>query len=464
MLNINTMFPNASADLVNALDAAPTNLMAVNARIDYRDALEADDPRYVETGKARAERFAAQFYKTFGFDEGNNSFEPQDNLHVLFFGHVGCGKSTELAQLCTRLHDPARYWVVKVDLLQLLDPSNVNYSDIWLAVAQLLIEKLAQDGISIAPLVLKGLEDWFTEHVLVHEEIKDLSAEVKAQAEVGGGIPWLAKVLGQFTTALRIGSTYREQVRSVVRNTYNQFVVALNQLLLAATEAVAHADKGRQILIVIDGPDRFRGNDWRQFFVDDVNQLLMVKCVAVYAAPMALSASGARLDRFSSVVLPMIKLREFDSGVKRPDAYIAMQKILLKRCHYRLFDTVETLDALIDYSGGHLRDALRLLSYACVESDTGDLSLPVIEGAANRLAADYRSWLEKTHYPVLVNAANNPKNDGHSEVITMLVERGALLEYNSGSWQQPHPVIKLLYGYRKAQAEAEAAATPPAVV
>ena len=34
----------------------------------------------------------------------------------------------------------------------------------------------------------------------------------------------------------------------------------------------------------------------------------------------------------------------------------------------------------------------------------------------------------------------------------LLVERGALLEYNTGSWRLPHPVIRLLSAYRRAEA------------
>jgi hypothetical protein len=70
---------------------------------------------------------------------------------------------------------------------------------------------------------------------------------------------------------------------------------------------------------------------------------------------------------------------------------------------------------------------------------------------AQRLAGDYRDALEAAHYPVLVQAASDPENTGTNDVITRLVERGALLEYNTGSWRLPHPVVKLLAGYVRAE-------------
>jgi energy-coupling factor transporter ATP-binding protein EcfA2 len=461
MINLAELFPNANQELIDTLNAAPATLLGVNNSIDFKDALGPDDPRYVKTANARAEKFEKHFFRTFGYDRANDNFEPpplNTCKHVLFFGHVGCGKSTELARLSRALHNPQHYWVVNVDLLALLDPHNINYSDVWLAVAQQLVVQLERDGIQIDAPVLNRLQNWFREQVLTNTQIKDFSAEIKAGVEAGSGIPYLGKLFAKFTAALKTGSTHRDEIRTVVRNTYGEFIGALNQLFAAAAESVRNSQKGQQLLIVIDGPDRFRGEDWRKFFVDDSNQLTQASCVVVYTAPLALKSSGARLDAFESLVLPMIKLVDFDNGVRRQEAYDAMRQILLKRAHFTLFDEIETVDALIDYSGGHLRDALRLLSYACVEADITPLQRVDIDAAAKRLAGDYRSWIEQGEpYTVLAMATIEPDNIGCSETITKLVEGGALLEYNSGSWRQPHPVVKLLPGYNRAMQQLSAA-------
>lgn len=51
---------------------------------------------------------------------------------------------------------------------------------------------------------------------------------------------------------------------------------------------------------------------------------------------------------------------------------------------------------------------------------------------------------------------------GTNDTLTMLVERGALLEYNTGSWRLPHPVITLLQGYQRAAAADTSTATATA--
>jgi hypothetical protein len=445
--------PDLTQKAQDAIRNAPRTLLDVNAAIDYSASLEVTDPRYVATADARAEKFEQEFFSRFGYDRTRNQFVPLTKRHVLFFGHVGCGKSTELTRLCEHLHNPSRYWVVKVDLLTLLDPNNANYSDVWLSVAQRLFEQLQEDGIAIRDIALKRLQKWFTEQVLTDEAVRDFSADLKTEAEAGSGIPFVVKLLSRFTAQIRTGSTYRDTVRTVVRKTYSEFIAALNGLIVATTEAVQKQNKGRCILFAIDGTDRFRGEDWKQFFVDDANQLTLVNCVAVYTAPMALKASGERLDMFESLVLPMIKLREFEEpGARREAAYRAMREMVLKRCHPDLFDGLPALDALITFSGGHLRDALRLLFNASIEGiDTNIIDSAVVGVSARRLANDYRDSLEASHYQVLAQAALDPENTGTSEAITRLVERGALLEYNTGSWRLPHPVVKLLSGYVRAE-------------
>lgn len=372
---------------------------------------------------------------------------------MLFFGHVGCGKSTELTQLCATLHHPDRYWVVRVDLLDLIDPSDARYSDVWLAVAKALVSQLQQEQVAVTEVVLNRLRNWFTQRVLTTEALRDFSAELKTEVSAGGGIALVAKLLASFTSAIKIGSSHRDTLREVVQNTYAEFVGAMNQLVADVTEQLQRLGKGQRVLFAIDGTDRFKGDDWRRLFVEDVNQLTLVKAIAVYTVPMALKSSGARLDLFETIVLPMVKLHEFDAGqARREVAYQTMRAIVLKRCHHSLIDSVATLDALIDWSGGHLRDALRLLSYACNAAEAPSLGRSEVDAAARELAFDYRDWLHAEHYPVLAAAAQDPENTGTSEVISMLVERGALLEYNTGSWRLPHPVVTLLPGFQRAVA------------
>lgn len=462
MLDPKALFPNATPEKLRVLENAPKKRMTIIKENEYKESLATDDPRYVATTQARDDKFERHFYNSFGYDMDDGEFDPPDSRHVLFFGHVGCGKSTELAHLCKTLHHPDRYWVVSVNLIQLIDWHNVNYSDVWLAVAQILVQQLEREGIPIDEIILKRLQNWFTEKVFSDEKIKGFDVELKTEAEIGSGLPLIGKLLARFTGAIRTASTYRETIRRVVHNSYGEYISALNMLFSAAVSAIQFRNKGKQLLIAIDGPDRFRGDDWHKFFISDGIQLTQAQCVTVYTAPMALKSDGRLLASFENVVLPMVKLRDYPQDARREVAYTTMRQIILNRCHYGLFDRVETLDALIDYSGGHLRDALRLLTYACSELDGSQFEQATVDAAANRMAGDFRDWLQIRYYPILVAEDQKVKNLGCDEEINKLIEDGALLVYNSGTWRKTHPVIPLLAGYQHALAESNKLQSNPA--
>lgn len=453
MIDLQTLFPEATPQKQQAFDAAPRTLLKVRAAINYKDALPLDDPRYVDTSRARDERFQRLFFRTLNYDPISQGFAPPEtSLHLLFSGHVGCGKSTELLRMSRELHSPDRYWVVQVDVLDLIDLHDARYSDIWLAIVQAFMAGLQKDGIELPDIVVNRFRNWFDERVLSNDSIREYAAEVRAEAGVEAGIPLIAKFLTKFTSSIRTGSTYRETLRTVVQNTYGEFVDSLNLLIQAATESLQRQGKGQRILFAVDGTDRLKGDDWRRLFVDEANQLTLIDAIVVYTAPLALMTSGHRLDLFEYLKLPMVKLRDFDTGEQRAPAYSAMREMLLKRCHVSLFDSVHTLDALVDYSGGHMRDALRMLAYASVEADGPLIDGNAVQSAALRLAADYRNGLSEMDFLVLARVARSPTNIGRDATITRLVEFGALLEYNTGSWRKPHPVIRLLPGYRDAEA------------
>jgi hypothetical protein len=457
MIDIQTIFPQCTHEKREAFEDVPRTLAKVRAAINFRDALPLNDPRYVDTKLARDDRFERDFYRMLGYDREAGTFDPPESSRtMLFFGHVGCGKSTELVRMSDTLHASDRYWVVQVNLLDRIDPHDARYSDIWLAVVEAFVGQLSRERIDIPGIVVNRFKNWFTERVLANDSIREYAAEIKAEAGVEGGIPLIAKYLAKFTSSIKTGSSYRESLRTVVQNTYGEFVDALSQLILAATQQVQKVGKGQRILFAVEGTDRLKGDDWKRLFVDEANQLTMVDAIVVYTAPMALLTSGQRLDLFETQVLPMVKLRDFDTAKRREVAYSAMREMLLKRCHYSLFENAVALDRLIDYSGGHMRDALRLLAYASVAADGPTVDANVVDTAAMRLARDYRNGLSSEDYAVLQRVAQQPENEGRDEVITRLVEFGALLEYNTGSWRKPHPVVTLLPGYHAASSVAGA--------
>ena len=94
---------------------------------------------------------------------------------------------------------------------------------------------------------LSRLEKWFTERIEKHEKTKDYAAEIKAGVTAKHGIPFLAELFAQLTTSFKMGSTYKEELRTVIRNSFSEFALAFQQLIDAANDQVTSSGKGKSI-------------------------------------------------------------------------------------------------------------------------------------------------------------------------------------------------------------------------
>ncbi|NJM12174.1 MAG: hypothetical protein HC889_10065 [Synechococcaceae cyanobacterium SM1_2_3] len=152
---------------------------------------------------------------------------------------------------------------------------------------------------------------------------------------------------------------------------------------------------------------------------------------------------------FSPIIkLPMIKLCE-QNGDKLDSGYSAMLQMLYLRADSSLFDSENTANYLIENSGGHPRDLLRLLSYAFGFADGDQFDDASARKAVKKLAMDYRRILDTKDYPLLREIDQSPLGQvsNNSDQAQLLLYNLALLEYND-YWWKSHPVVRTLPEYQ----------------
>jgi hypothetical protein len=428
----------------------PTHLLQVLQKIEYEEALLNGDPRYVDTLKARgSERTYNHLARKFGWDPASNAFFPPSEKHILFFGHIGIGKTTELRRYAADLNASSRFYVVEVDVLAKLDRNNLQYTEVLMAMAETLLERLHGDGFDLGAEALEPLQRWFGNVVETQATTKELSAELKTVAEGGGGIPGLIKLLATFTAAFKTGSSQKSEWRREIRNDFTTLAQAFNTLIRRAEAHLVREARAERLLFLIDGTDKMRGEDTQLFFVQDAEQLLAIKTLVIYTAPLHLKYDGrlgGKLD--ANLVLPMMKLQERD-GSRLEVGWSTMRRLLLLRADRCLFASEAEVDRLVEYSGGHPRELLRLLKLCCEVADDV-IDAGVVQTAIEKLAADYRYFLKPADYDLLKAIDNNPAHSGNDERAQELLHRLALLQYNDGTWRRSHPVVRTLEGYRTA--------------
>lgn len=438
----------------------PNDILEVLQRIEFEEALEPDDPRRVDTRAARgSEQTLKRLARKFGLMLEDGRFLPPTQKHVLFFGHVGAGKTTELKFYAGEMAKLGRIFPVEVDSAKLLDRNNLQYADLLMAMAHKLVERLNGVGVALTGGAVRDLENWFAEQVRSREELKEFTAEIGAGAEAESGLPFLGKLFAKFNTAFKTNSTYKEELRHVIRNAFAQFAEAFNRLIQQAEAGLRkhYGSDALRVLFVVDGTDKMRGEDTHRFFVDDAELMLTVNALAIYTAPISLKYQGGLVGKLDAdVVLPMIKLNHRD-GQPCPEGRKALRDILLKRADRALFESDAEIERLVETCGGHPRELLRLLQLCCEFADAR-IDAEVVGRAIAQLAAEYRRMLEPGDYPLLARVDGAEADTGNDDQVRRLLYNLALLEYNDGSWRRSHPVIRTLDGYRRALAAP--AATP----
>ncbi len=429
----------------------PSHLLEVLQKIEYEEALPDGDPRYVDSREARgSEKTFTRLARKFGWDPASNAFFAPYEKHILFFGHIGIGKTTELRRYAGQLNASRRFYVVEVDVLAKLDRNNLQYTEVLMAMAETLLERLHGDGVALAAEALEPLQHWFGNVVETQTTTKELSAELKTVAEGGGGIPGLIKLLATFTAAFKTGSSQKSEWRREIRNDFSALAQAFNTLIRRAEAQLAREARAeRRLLFLIDGTDKMRGEDTQQFFVQDAEQLLAIETLVIYTAPLHLKYDGrlgGKLD--ADLVLPMMKLYERDGG-RFEAGWRTMRRLLLLRADRCLFASDAEVERLVEYSGGHPRELLRLLKLCCEVADD-QIDAAVVQAAIEKLAADYRYFLKPADYVLLKAIDSNPADGGNDEQAQDLLHRLALLQYNDGTWRRSHPVVRTLEGYKTA--------------
>ncbi len=87
--------------------------------------------------------------------------KPTEFCSILFTGHRGCGKSTELRRIQKRLE--SEYYIVYLEADVELDINDAVYTDIYLLIIKKVADELYKLGTKFDAELLNSFESWFTE-------------------------------------------------------------------------------------------------------------------------------------------------------------------------------------------------------------------------------------------------------------------------------------------------------------
>ena len=391
----------------------------------------------------------------------------RDPMKVIFNGHRGSGKSTELANLAVKLRD--KFFVAFVDLEANLDMFNVSYVDV-LFLMGLALFKSAQielnRGLDAAPV--EALKDALctmvreqTENTKFDLKVADLLEAVATLSASAMAGPAAGKAAQALTRPFQLGDDGTEGAMRLleVRPRVSEIIHCVDNVI-----AQVEAEAKKPVLMIVDGLDKIDlPLAYRVFAASDA--LARPTCNVVYAAPIVLRYSPGFQQAAQILTpfdLPNVKLHEEGRpDEKTPAGYDLMRDVIARRLRSigrDIKDTIaeDALDRAIEMSGGVMRDLVRLVRDASVDAQMARADLvgsPAVEKAVYRTRRDFSAGLKETHVAELRHFAKTGQRSNATvefqgstiNVADHLLMNSYMLCYsNDKLWFDVHPNVRPL--------------------
>jgi Ni2+-binding GTPase involved in maturation of urease and hydrogenase len=148
--------------------------------------------------------------------EMKESLLTEDNpLKILFTGHVGSGKSTELNKLVFDEDILRKFIVVPFSILTDYDPLNIRYQDILVAIGAEIYHQSRKIGIKLSKDFLEQLSR--TQDTIIKTETDTVGIESTIEGKISA---WFVSLVSK----LKGEHTSKEEVRREITPKLNQLI------------------------------------------------------------------------------------------------------------------------------------------------------------------------------------------------------------------------------------------------
>ncbi|MEM9924428.1 MAG: ATP-binding protein [Cyanobacteria bacterium P01_D01_bin.50] len=419
-----------------------------------------DQKYYIDFSSVRGGKIIEELRDNITF------FSPEDPTCVLFTGHIGCGKSTELLRLKTELETEG-FYVVYFESSEDMEMADVDIGDFLLSVARRVSQNLGDINLD-EPSQLKELLQGAWR--VLNAEVVEMKAKLPGIGEVGVSSDEdkfsLAFGIGEITAKTKDDVTLRGRLNQYLGPQKTKLLEAINsELLEPAVEKLK--DQGYiGLVVIVDNLDRVdsRAKPWGRpqqeyLFIDQSEYLTKLRCHVVYTMPLALKFSnhyGNLTQRFPEdpKVLPMVSVELPDGSIFEPGMVLLRQMVLarafpdlnpqqrLNRIN-EVFDNAKSLDRLCQVSGGHVRDLLRLLNNWIQRERKLPLSRQTLEALIRYRRNEMTMQISDDEWELLRQVKKRKKVRGDLEYQALIHSR-LVFEYRDAggeSWFDVNPIL-----------------------
>ncbi|MBD2611382.1 ATP-binding protein [Nostoc punctiforme FACHB-252] len=368
---------------------------------------------------------------------------PNKDGKIVFTGHRGCGKSTLLAEFSRQIQN--KYFVVLFSIADKIEMSAVNHINILFAIAVNLMTEAEARQVYIPQSTKEALYKWFATRTRTEE------LNLQVEAEIGFDL------LKLISSKLKADASVRDEIKQEFERKISDLVARINEIA-----ALIQAATKQDVLVIIDDLDKLDLGRVNEIYKDNIKALCQPNFRIIYTIPIAvlretfISTIIATETNDQIVAMPVLKI--FDKGKNRfrhAQPRAEATKILSEVLHKRIASELiapETAEKIVIYSGGVLRELIRISKECCriclrmirrnpnaeVIIDDG-----ILAQAINKIRNDFSISLGKVDIDILQSVyeqfmPNDPKQPEFLDLLHSLY----VLEYRTEeTWYDVHPII-----------------------
>ncbi len=392
---------------------------------------------------------------------------PGESVQLLS-GFRGTGKSTELRRLQKRLAE-AGYMVFLCDIEDYLNLSTpVDISDFLMAVAGAFGDAIAdRELLDNHP----QYEAYWTRFANFLTRTQIEFTELVGKVDTDSGLSTAIKA------NLKSDPSFKQQLQKRMAGHLGALVADVRKFFEICIKALKERHgSDLEVVLLLDSVEHIRGTSVNAqevqssveiLFASHADKLRLPYLHVIYTVPPYLKVRygnlGSLYEPGGVQVLPAFKLRAEIDRADITKRFDAIERVVYARGDWqKLLGERALLDRLIRYSGGHLRDLLRLLAEILrrakslpVPESTVDAAIDQLRTEFLPIADDDALWLAeiaRTHRAALEKADKLP------DLARFFDTHLALCYRNGHEWYDIHPLI---YEHIMAQAqEAQQRAKP----
>jgi hypothetical protein len=393
-------------------------------------------------------------------------FSPNEPTCMLFTGHIGCGKSTELLRLKAEL-EAVGFYVVYFESSQDLEMADVDTGDFLLAFARHVSESLKNIKISKPSQLwdlLEGASRVLNSHVTGVKLKLPVVGDVGLSSENEKFSLYFG--IGEITTKIKDDASLRSKLNQYLAPQKTKLLEAINRELLLPAIATLKQQGKRGLVVIVDNLDRVdsRPKSWGRpqqeyLFIDQSDYLTKLQCHVVYTMPLRLKFSsdyGNLIQRYPEdpKVLPMVPVHKKDGSDYEPGLALLRQMVMVRafpeltpenqlRNITHVFENYETLNRLCLISGGHVRDLLRLLNSWIQKERRLPLGQKTLEALIRTRRNEMTMHIDDREWELLQEVKESKKVSGDVEYQALIHSR-LVFEYRDSfgeSWFDVNPIL-----------------------